>query len=60
MGAIKNMMQEWMQEKGLHQSDLDKMEDVNKEFWYWFKNERVTKSGSFFDKKFFKPLGNNQ
>ncbi len=57
MGAIKNMMQEWMQEKGLHQSDLDKMEDVNKEFWYWFQNERVAKPGSFFDPKYFKPLG---
>ena len=41
MGEIKNMMQEWMEAKGLHQSDLEEMEDVNKEFWYWYHNERL-------------------
>ena len=56
MGEIKTMLLEWMEAKGLHQSDLDEMENVDKEFWYWFENERVAKPGSFFDPKHFKPL----
>ena len=59
MGAIKSMLGEWMQAKGLRQSDLDEMENVDKEFWYWFENERVAKPRSFFDPKRFKPLGDD-
>ena len=56
MGAIKNMMLEWMEAKELSQNDLNKMENVNKEFWNWFDNERIAKPDSFFDPDKFKPL----
>ena len=36
-------MHEWMEAKGLHKSDLNEMEDVNKEFWYWWNNEYISK-----------------
>jgi len=60
MGAIKGLLIDWMAAKGLHQSDLDEMEDVNKEFWYWFENERVADENDFFNPKHFKPLGDDQ
>jgi hypothetical protein len=56
MGAIKTMMQEWMDAKGLREEDLKEMDDVNAAFYDWFENERVHPPGSFFDPENFKPL----
>lgn len=35
MGAIKEMMLEWMDDQGLTQKDLDEMDDVNAQFGVW-------------------------
>ena len=43
MGAVKNKMLEWMQDQGLYQSDLDEMEDINKEFNYWLSQQKLLK-----------------
>ena len=35
MGQIKELLLTWMNEKGLHQEDLDEMKDVDAEFKKW-------------------------
>jgi hypothetical protein len=39
MGAIKQLFIEWMEDQNLSEKDLDKMDNINEEFFEWIRRK---------------------
>ena len=39
MGAIKQLFIEWMEDQNLSEKDLDKMDNINEEFFEWVRRK---------------------